>query len=149
MSRVAALPLLLFCLSAPLRSQSTAELAREVFVAESSFAAAFARRDVAGFAQFLAPEAIFYGGEHPARGREAVVTSWRPLLESAAPPFSWRPESVEVLASGTLALSSGPVLNPAGERTATFNSVWRREPDGSWRVVFDKGCGVCRCGGGQ
>lgn len=149
MSRVAALPLLLFCLSAPLRSQSTAELAREVFVAESSFAAAFARRDVAGFAQFLAPEAIFYGGEHPARGREAVVTSWRPLLESAAPPFSWRPESVEVLASGTLALSSGPVFNPAGERIATFNSVWRREPDGSWRVVFDKGCGVCPCGGGQ
>ena len=149
MSRAAAVSLLFTCLSTPLLSQSTAELSRQVFAAESSFAASFARRDVAGFAGYLAPEAVFFGGQSPARGSGAVVESWRPFLEAASPPFSWRPESVEVLASGTLALSSGPVFNPAGERTATFNSIWRREPDGSWRVVFDKGCGVCRCGGGQ
>ncbi len=149
MSRAATVSLLLTCLSTPLLSQSPAELSRQVFAAESSFAAAFARRDVAGFARFLAPEAVFFGGQSPARGSDAVVESWRPFLEAVSPPFSWRPESVEVLASGTLALSSGPVFNPAGERTATFNSIWRREPDGSWRVVFDKGCGGCRCGGGQ
>ena len=55
-------------------------------------------------------------------------------------PFSWRPEVVEVLDSGTLALTSGPVRDPTGKQTGTFNSIWRREPDGRWRVVFDKGC---------
>ena len=44
-----------------------------------------------------------------------------------------------------LAHSSGPVFNPKGERVATFNSIWRRESDGRWKVVFDKGCDVCRC----
>ncbi len=60
-------------------------------------------------------------------------------------PFSWQPEVVEVLASGTLALSSGPVWDPTAKRIGTFNSVWRREPGGQWRVVFDKGCPVCEC----
>jgi hypothetical protein len=46
---------------------------------------------------------------------------------------------VEVLASGALALTSGPVRDAAGAVVGRFNSVWRREPDGVWMVVFDKG----------
>jgi hypothetical protein len=47
---------------------------------------------------------------------------------------------VEVLDSGTLALTSGPVFDPAGKRIGTFNSVWRRETDGAWKIVLDNGC---------
>jgi len=43
------------------------------------------------------------------------------------------------LDSGTLALSSGPVRDPTGKVVARFNSIWRQEPGGVWRVVFDKG----------
>jgi predicted secreted Zn-dependent protease len=28
-------------------------------------------------------------------------------------------------------------------RVAKFNSTWRRESDGRWRVVFDVGCPPC------
>jgi hypothetical protein len=52
---------------------------------------------------------------------------------------STEPQRVEVLDSGTLALSSGPVRDPQGKRIGTFNSVWRREPRGAWKVVFDNG----------
>ena len=62
-----------------------------------------------------------------------------------AAPFSWLSENVEVLDSGQLAHSSGPVLNAKGERVGTFNSIWRRESDGSWKVVFDNGCDACNC----
>jgi ketosteroid isomerase-like protein len=41
--------------------------------------------------------------------------------------------------------ASGPVLAPDGTRIGTFNSVWRREADGSWKVVFDRGCPDCEC----
>ena len=54
-------------------------------------------------------------------------------------PFSWEPEQVEVLDSGTLALSTGPVYDPNGKLIATFTSIWRQEMPGKWRIVFDKG----------
>jgi ketosteroid isomerase-like protein len=73
----------------------------------------------------------------------AVVSGWKQFFEGEQAPFSWAPESVEVLDSGTLALSSGAVRDPAGTPVAAFNSVWRLEKDGRWRVVFDKGCPVC------
>jgi hypothetical protein len=47
---------------------------------------------------------------------------------------------VQVLESGTLGISSGPVRDPAGNRVGTFNSVWRLEADGKWKIIFDKGC---------
>ena len=55
-------------------------------------------------------------------------------------PFSWAPERVEVTSTGTLAISSGPVFDPAGNRVSTFISTWRRDKDGVWRVVLDIGC---------
>ena len=60
-------------------------------------------------------------------------------------PFRWEPAQVEVLDSGALALSSGPVFDPAGTEVATFTSVWRRESPGVWRIVFDKGNAACNC----
>jgi hypothetical protein len=73
-----------------------------------------------------------------------VVASWKGLFEGAQAPFSWEPDIVEVLDPATLALSSGPVRDREGKRIGTFNSIWRRERDGPWRVVFDKGCS-CPC----
>jgi ketosteroid isomerase-like protein len=122
-----------------------AVLIRQVVAAESSFAATLANRDTAAFATFVAPDAIFFGEKSVMRGKAAVVDGWRPLFAGPAAPFSWRPEAVEVLASGDLAHSSGPVLDPKGNQIGTFNSIWRREPDGTWLVVFDKGCPVCHC----
>ena len=43
-----------------------------------------------------------------------------------------------MLPDGTLALSTGPVLDPAGKPIGRFNSIWRLEAPGVSRVVFDK-----------
>lgn len=115
------------------------DLARQVFVAESSFAATMANRDLGAFDDFIAAEAVFFG-RTALHGRAAVVEGWRHLFDAPTAPFSWRPETVEVLPSGTLALTSGPVFDRGGKRTGTFTSIWRLESDGRWRVVFDKGC---------
>ena len=122
------------------------QLTQQVRDAENGFAATMAKRDHQAFATFIAEDAVFFGGENRAyRGKKAVVDSWKGLYEKPDAPFSWRSESVEVIESGKLAHSSGPVFNPKGERMGTFNSVWRREKDGIWRVVFDKGCPPCNC----
>ncbi|MCG6955730.1 MAG: nuclear transport factor 2 family protein [Gemmatimonadetes bacterium] len=112
---------------------------RQVMEAERAFAKTMADRDARAFAEFVSDEAVFYGSEI-FRGRRQVVDGWSRYFQPSKAPFSWSPEHVEVLPSGTLALSSGPVYDPTGKRIGTFNSVWRLEADGRWRVVFDKGC---------
>ncbi len=116
-----------------------AALAAQVRAAESAFARSMAERDHAAFAAHLADEAVFFSPRSVLRGKAAVAAGWKPYYEGPEAPFSWQPESIEVLDSGTLAHSSGPVFAPDGRRIATFNSIWRREPDGRWRIVFDKG----------
>lgn len=111
----------------------------EVWRTEEAFARTMADRDLKAFASFLSPEAVFWSGGL-ARGPEAIVAAWTGFYDGPVAPFSWRPDTVEVLPSGTLAFSSGPVLDPSGRRVGTFNSVWRREADGRWLVIFDKGC---------
>jgi ketosteroid isomerase-like protein len=111
---------------------------------ERAFAKTMADRDLTAFATFVSEEAIFMGAT-PFRGRQAVAEGWKRFFEAKAAPFAWEPERVEVLESGTLAISSGPVFDPEGQRIGTFNSTWRREADGVWRVVIDIGCPPCRC----
>jgi ketosteroid isomerase-like protein len=80
-----------------------------------------------------------FSGSTPLRGRDAVLDAWKPFFDGAMAPFSWEPDQVEVLESGELALSTGLVKNPDGVVTARFNSIWQRQADGRWLVVFDKG----------
>lgn len=134
--------LLAACGTAPLRA-TNAEARREVEATERAFAQTMARRDHAAFTGFLADEAVFFGGKGALRGKAEVAAGWKPLFEGPTPPFSWEPEQVEVLESGTLALSTGPVHGPDGKVVGVFNSVWRREAPGVWRIVFDKGGEVC------
>jgi ketosteroid isomerase-like protein len=125
--------------------QTTGDLASEVRSTELAFARTMADRDVEAFRSYVADEAVFFGGSGPLRGADAVTAAWGRFFEGDEAPFSWEPESVEVLDSGTLALSSGPVRDPEGNVIGTFNSIWRRATDGSWKVVFDKGCPACDC----
>jgi len=129
----------------PAAGQTTAELEDQVRATERAFAKSMADRDLEAFTAHIADDAVFMGGT-TLRGRQAIADGWAPFFKDAQAPFSWEPETVVVLESGTLALSSGPVRNPAGEWAGTFNSVWRREPDGRWLIVLDKGCPSCDCG---
>ena len=124
-------------------SQTKDDLAVQVREAERAFAGTMSTRDFSAFGSYVSDEAVFFNGQNPTRGKSAVVAAWKGFFEGAAAPFSWEPQVVEVLDSGTLALSSGPVRNPQGQQTGIFNSIWRREADGRWRVVFDKGAPVC------
>ena len=114
-------------------------LAAEVEAREVAFARTMADRDLEAFATFVSPEAVFFNGNEPIRGRDAVVAAWAGFFQGPEAPFAWRPDQVVVLTSGALAFSTGPVLSPSGEVVGRFNSVWRREADGVWRVVIDRG----------
>lgn len=111
----------------------------QVFTVERAFATTMADRDLEAFSTFLSDEAVFFAGTKVLRGRQQVTQAWAAYFTESAPPFSWHPDQVVVLESGTLALSTGPVIDPSGQVVGRFNSIWRLEAPGAWKIVFDKG----------
>lgn len=129
---------------------SNAELKQQVTETERAFAASMKARDFEAFTRYLSDDAVFFGGRGEVlRGKAEVAKAWKGMYIKPEAPFSWEPDQVEVLDSGTLALSSGPVRDPQGKVIARFNSVWRLEAPGKWRIVFDKGTEVCDCKKGE
>lgn len=130
------------CATAP---PDLVSLAEQVRASETAFAASMASRDLQAFASWIADDAVFINGGTPLRGKAAVLAHWERFFRAPQAPFAWKPEIVEVLASGQLAYSEGPVSLPDGKVIARYLSTWRREPSGAWRVVFDNGYDTCNC----
>ncbi len=122
---------------------SKAQAEQQVADIERAFAQSMAKRDAQAFRVMLSKETVFIGRK-VLRGPDEVMAFWQRFFEGPQAPFSWEPQTVEVLPSGTLAYSSGPVRDPAGTVIATYNSIWRLE-EGEWKIVFDYGCDVCVC----
>jgi len=139
MSRLFFLPLILAGTAA------LADVADEVRCREIGFSVAAEHRDATAFAGFIDDDARFVGAS-AVRGPAAITEAWQVFFDENGPAIKWRPQFVEVLEDGKLALTRGPyrliTTDENGvktERWGTFNSVWRLQPDGGWKVVFDAG----------
>ena len=134
-----------FVLSFVVATSALGEHADDVRCQEIAFSQAAEQRDAPRFASFIDADARFVG-TNVLRGPEQIAEGWRAFFTADGPAIKWRPQIVEVLSDGKLALSRGPyrvtVTDEDGiesERWGTFNSVWRRQQDGRWKVVFDAG----------
>ena len=124
------------------------EAADSLRAAELAFAASVAEGDLERFTSFLDEEAIF-ASAGVLRGREAIVQAWSVFFAEGGPDLTWEPAVVEVRSDG-LGLSRGPytltVTAPDGTETTSsglFVSIWRRQADGGWKILFDSGCPPC------
>jgi ketosteroid isomerase-like protein len=125
--------------------EALADVADTVRCREIGFSVSAERRDAELFASFIDPDARFVS-QTVSRGPEAIAAAWAGFLSADGPSIKWRPQIIEVLEDGTLALSRGPyrvvTTDESGNESelwGTFNSVWRLQPDGEWKVVFDAG----------
>jgi ketosteroid isomerase-like protein len=127
---------------------SAAECA--VHARESSFAASVERRDEKAFAEHIHPGAVFLGAGAPARGRDAVVASWSRIVRGDGVRLRWRAGDVVIGGDPSIAYSTGPSyfeslapVDPAKPRPRytlnNFFSVWVKDRDGRWRVMYDGG----------
>lgn len=119
--------------------------ADEVRCREIGFSKSVEAQDRELFRSFVDSDARFANAA-VLRGNEAIADAWAIFFVEDSPQIKWRPQFVEVLESGDLALTRGPYRiidkNDQGEKTegwGTFNSVWRLTADGEWLVVFDAG----------
>jgi ketosteroid isomerase-like protein len=126
---------------------SAADLAvivTEVKAAETAFAQTMADRRLDLFTDFVAEDAVFVGGAMNI-GRAKVVEKWSGFFKGPEAPFSWAPDAVAVAADGRTAISTGLARAPGGKVVSRFTSIWRRDPDGHWRVIADQGVDACEC----
>ena len=134
MRRILCLLLLVLALPA-----FAADRAEEVRAAEIAFAKAFADRDAKKFFSHLTDDAQFLGRRNTMHGKQEVIAGWSEFFKPSVAPFRWQPERVVTNAAGDLGFSSGPVFDEAGVQIGTFTSTWIRQPDGSWKILFDGG----------
>jgi ketosteroid isomerase-like protein len=120
-----------------------------VFRAEAAFARSVAEGDREAFAASVHPDAVFSGNGPASKGRDAVIAAWEFAFDPSQPKLRWAPSKVAIGARSDLALSRGPywiehTAPDAPHRFAMgeFTSVWSRNADGSWQVLFDGGSGA-------
>jgi ketosteroid isomerase-like protein len=83
-------------------------------------------------------------GEHPIHGRDAIYESMKPGDGSYT--LSWSPEDGAVSRSNEMAYTWGiytvttkDAQGVEHSRTGKYLNVWRRNPEGNWRVAVDIG----------
>ena len=128
-----------------INASAAAAPADDVRCREIAFSLSAEQKDADRFSAFIDPDARFVGST-VMRGIEEIVAAWQVYFAEDGPAIKWRPQFVEVLEDGKLALTRGPYQTISTddegspvERWGTFNSIWRLHDDGEWRVVFDAG----------
>jgi ketosteroid isomerase-like protein len=102
-------------------------------------------REIEAFAALLDTDTLFVSESGPpARGRDAVRRRWAQFFDPAGPSLTWEPYEGEISSQGDLGYTRGKFLfqgkDPAGKdvtERGEYLSIWRKQPDGAWRVVVD------------
>ena len=106
-----------------------------------------ADHDAVAFAEHLHADAVFGASRaQPTRGRDTIAKRWGGIVEGKALTIEWYPTRTTLGGADDVAWSSGPSLiidyAPDSEQRYTiggFHSVWHKDRDGVWRVLFDDG----------
>lgn len=118
----------------------------EIARAEADFARMALREGIEpAFLAFAAEDAVLMRNNQVVRGREEI-RQW--FAERPSDPsrirLDWKPDFVEVSASGDLGYTYGSYTltitdstGTAQTQTGIFHTVWKRQPDGAWRFVWD------------
>lgn len=123
------------------RDRLRAELAE----AEAAFEQAVSGRKLDGWVEAFAPNGMMIQPDGPVVGHEGIRLSMAGAFADSTFSLSWTPDLIGVSDDGTLGYTTGRYERRrvvAGEDTVergSYFTVWRRQPDGSWRVEADMG----------
>ncbi len=109
---------------------------RPVVAAERAFATTAQTDGVnAAFLRWSAPDALLFQPD-PILAKAALAANPIPAV-----PLKWWPAYAGIAVSGDLGFTTGPFVIGSGERRGHgwYFTIWRRQPDGSWRWVLDHG----------
>jgi ketosteroid isomerase-like protein len=96
------------------------------------------------FSNTVAEDGVIFGSPDLRIGPRAIREGF--ALQTEASSLTWKPEFVDIAASGDLGYTIGEYVStgrgPSGaavQRFGKYLTIWRRQKDGSWRFVADGG----------
>ncbi|MDP2763465.1 MAG: hypothetical protein Q8O54_01345 [Brevundimonas sp.] len=124
----------------PTLAQTAAPDAAPIVAAERAFAAdAPVMGLTASFNKWAVPDAVMIAGGQVQTVRDVFPPDVpRPADEIR---LEWWPNFAGISRSGDLGFTTGGVA-VNGQRTGHYFTVWKEQPDGSWRWVYDGGSGA-------
>jgi ketosteroid isomerase-like protein len=126
---------------------SAGELRESVMRADRAFNADFAKRRIEGWVEWFdtAGMQVEPGGTTP-KGHDQIRAHMTKTFGDSARILDWRPVMAEVSDDGTLGYTIGTYNfhvrgrdSAASASTGHYLTVWRRQADGSWKVLADIG----------
>lgn len=109
--------------------------------ANSDFEIAMTKSDTATIAEPYTADAVFVSPDGTAtKGRAAIEQLYRDRFAKSGPALETRIVSEELMLDGDVAYERGrgSITRRVGEERATdwarFLTVWRRQPDGAWKI---------------
>jgi len=119
----------------------------DMVAAERAFAKlGYERGFRVSFYTYFADDAIAFT-PHPAKVRPGLA-KLDPDKFPLARPFNWAPVLGDISAAGDMGYNAGPVVFEDHTEAKTppkhgvFFSIWKKQADGSWRVMLDLGVNV-------
>jgi len=103
-----------------------------------------AERGAAGFASFFAEDAVVLLRDQPVVGPKAIEEARKPFFATPGNRLEWKPTGAESERDlgCTLGRYQMTQVDEKGGKTighGTYITAWRRQPDQSWKVIFDGG----------
>ncbi len=120
----------------------------ELLSADRAFARATSERGLDGWLDAFTDDGVqLPSGQPIVRGKAEIRTSMAPLLNDPSNRLRWDPDHASVSASGDLGYTIGRAtvskVGPSGGEAEVarlkYLTVWKRQPDGHWKVAVDVG----------
>jgi ketosteroid isomerase-like protein len=127
---------------------SVTEYEAELVEADREFARLTAEGGLDAWVGHFAPEGAMISGQGEITGEPYIRAAMAPVLTDSTVVFTWSPQRARVAESGELGYTVGDYRisrrDSTGQLAETLDrgkyvSIWRRQPDGSWKVVADIG----------
>jgi ketosteroid isomerase-like protein len=132
----------------PFASASDRVTADSLLQMEADFLKAATDRGSAGYMSYYAEDAVeLPNGEALIKGK-ANIGKTMGFLDDKNNHLTWKPEGADVSSSGDLGYTYGTfefsAVGKDGKPTVEhgkYTSIWKKQKDGSWKVVLDMGNG--------
>ena len=129
--------------SASPAAEAKAETLRHL---EAEFMKAAAERGAEGYMSYYAADAVeLPNGANILQGKDTIAKTMG-FLDQKDNHLTWTPVYADIAASGDLGYTYGTYVftskdkdgNPV-EKHGKYTSIWKKQKDGSWKVVLDMG----------